>query len=654
MNRRGVRFVLELLGIVALTAFFKRASAALTASVKLKLVQREELSAVAAVGRRGGLLTRARRSMVGGSLAVVTTGVMAVLFGPQIAAFAGVGTAVPPRPLQPAPFNTVNLPTPKFSVDPVDIHGFDIIGFVQQTSVSGAACPGTDAHNFGGTLRINNTDITIPCNLVIQMPANTFTWADFISSGPPINLGTGHPSFEVQVQGNIVGGKYIAALAFLSQNLVNSHSGILKKIDYATGNLEVSTSDPTVNTIVQINDPLGRYGRKQSPDLRFSVDDQNPTIKSKTGYPMCVPRADPGTAVDDLCPQTNRPVASAGHPCRNFAAASVPLPASGELAAAAAGAFCKTFVLPPINAIPAPVAGFNTLPVAARTGSEPDARQQVPFEVGDFLIYSGTLFNAGVPSTQDSAPNTGLGGVGSSPKGEYISAHTISGQDVGPFTQPGTKPGYIALDAFGIGTADPATIAVNGAAQTIPDRINLETQTTDIKTPVDIYLPDVSPNDGSLRNRWVSPFELTGENPNGVPSGGMTTQNAGPRPERSRVRTALAPPGLLNQPPRDIRVAQRSLCTPNNPIGQPDRLGQPGTAQQTPVDACFAAVPRVANGLLAGEYTAPNFAFIFPENLKPGEPIIPINLWNLPFLVGGEGADNPFGPAVGPLKPTPW
>ena len=47
-----------------------------------------------------------------------------------------------------------------------------------------ANCPNTtDPHRFGVTLTLNNGPIVIPCNLVIQAPANTFTWADFIN-GP--------------------------------------------------------------------------------------------------------------------------------------------------------------------------------------------------------------------------------------------------------------------------------------------------------------------------------------------------------------------------------------------------------------------------------------------------------------------------------------
>ena len=52
---------------------------------------------------------------------------------------------------------------------------------------------------------------------------------------------------------------------------------------------------------MQINDPNGRFGRAQSPDARFSVDDANPTIHAGTGYPMCVPRTDPTVDATTRC-----------------------------------------------------------------------------------------------------------------------------------------------------------------------------------------------------------------------------------------------------------------------------------------------------------------------------------------------------------------
>jgi len=276
----------------------------------------------------------------------------------SISSFAqgGLSTAKPP-PGAIAPFVTATLPDPSvLGALPAQIHGFDDTGFIQGATVdtTNANCPNTPADQpsrFGGTLTLNNGPIVIPCNMVIQAPANTFTWADFINTGPGLSLGTGYPSFEMHVIGNMVGARRIAGLLYASQQSLNASTGVITGIDYATGDLKVDTGDAANPAMVQINDPKGRFGRAQSPDPRFSVDDANPTIHAGTGYPMCIPRTDPSVAGGDdpLCPQANRPnlvpatVNGVVLPpvvggCRGFAAAGITPPASGELTAPAAGA----------------------------------------------------------------------------------------------------------------------------------------------------------------------------------------------------------------------------------------------------------------------------------------------------------------------------
>ena len=133
---------------------------------------------------------------------------------------------------------------------------------------------------------------------------------------------------------------------------------------------------------------------------------------------------------------------------------------------------------------------------------------------------------------------------------------------------------------------------------------------------------------------------MTGENQTGNPTGGITTQFTGAQPQRARLRATKAPTGLLSQPTRTIRVVARSLCAPQQQLDQPV------------LDACLAHAPKVANGLVAGQYHAPTFEFIFPENVMPGDAVVPFDLWHLPFLRYGEGANTDTG--VGPLEPTPW
>ena len=416
----------------------------------------------------------------GATLAVTSLTVLSLLstipFG--VSSFAGGGTAKPPAGAV-APFVTPTLPTPVITANVAQIHGFDDTGFIQAATLdtTNANCPNTAStqpDRFGGTLTLNSGPIVIPCNLVIQMPANTLTWAQFIKGGPSLALGTGYPSFEMHAVGNIVGSQRIAALLYASQQSLNTSTGVITGIDYSTGNLLVDTGAAS-SAIVQINDPNGRFGRKQSPDPRFSVDDANPTVHAGTGYPMCVPRTDPATADDALCPQANRPKPATTGQCRNFSVAGIVPPKSGELTPAPPGqVYCSEFVM-------------NS--VAGRSATDPDPRQQAPFEVGDAITFSGTLIPA----------NT----VTASPA--YISAHTVEA-NLGIFTMPGTQPNYLA------------------------------------------------------------------------------------------------------------------------------------------------------NGLSAGQYFAPTFAFIFPENVKPGDLLVPFDFWHLAFLRYGEGAttQSAIGPAVGPLEPTPW
>ena len=529
-----------------------------------------------------------------------------------------------------APFVTATLPDPVTSVNPALINGFDDTGFIQSATVdaTNANCPNTtDPHRFGGTLTLNHGPIVIPCNLVIQAPANTFTWADFVNGGPSLSLGVGYPSFEMHAVGNIVGTRRIAGLVFASQQSLNGSTGVITGINYATGDLLVDTGNAATPATVQINDPNGRFGRVQTPDARFSVDDANPTVHSGTGYPMCVPRTDPASADDPLCPQANRPKPSVTGQCRNFSIAGIVPPVSGELTPSVGLPYCSEFVMQS---------------VAARAATDPDPTQQAPFEVGDAITFSGTL----IPATA-TAP-------------AYISAHTVEA-NVGIFTMPGTQPSYLAIGQFGVGTADPNKFSINGLAVETQDRIFLETETTDVKTPVDIYMQDVNPLTGAVRNRWATPFEMTGEQngpmqADGVTpiGGGITTQNTGPQPQRARLRATKAPVGLLSQPTRTIRVAVRSLCVPQAPVN--DAAGNPVL---TSLDACLNkndATNQVANGLEAGQYFAPTFEFIFPENVKPGDLLVPYDFWHLPFIVKGEGAttQSAIGPAVGPLEPAPW
>lgn len=573
------------------------------------------------------------------SLPFLATGAFMFLAAIANLAHAVGGTAVPPAPglgfpsqfQLPAPF----IDAPTFTTDPAAIKGFKLVGFLQNATVSGEGCPsGTPAAQYGGTVVVNDTLVTIPCNTTLQMPAATFKWAELFdpskfktTATPPVPLALdkgaaqlsgnifSFASIEVTVYGNIVAGHYIAGLLFLSQQSLNSSSGYITGFDYPKGVIFIAKTPGGASVArLQLNDINGRFSAGQSPDTRFNADDANPTIRSATGYPMCVPRFSPTDRVDPRCPQRNRPLVAAG--CRNFAAAGISLPTGREMAPPKAGqVYCSNFVMGD--------------PATARP-NEPTSTEQAPFEIGDYITYAGTV----------------LVGDGKGPgASDTISVHTIVAS-VGIYTQPGTLPVYIALGDFSVGADAP--LVFNFVPQEAQDRLVLDAFVTDVTSIVDVYLVDLDPETGQETQRWVTPQSMTG----GLGAfgtndlfidGGITTQFTGPVPGRVRIRANKAFAGILASPTRYMRVATRSLCDPVDINAQAPLLGS-NPEQYVP---CLQRAPA-ANGLFSGQYLAPVFNFIFPENLTPGDPTVPANFWALGFLVKGEG------PGTGPLSPTPW
>ena len=275
------------------------------------------------------------------------------------------------------------------------------------------------------------------------------------------------PAYEIHIQGNIIQDsatgktKHIAGLVFISQQSLNVGQGYIKSIDYATGELCVSAGLPTgglqgqtkaspdciaPDARVRINDAVGRFGLKHGGpgckgkvtdscdveeshfDPRFTADTDNPTIHASTGFPMCIPRAFPFGSdgdTDALCPQQNRPKQSGSIKCKNLPVTNgITYPAFP----AQTDGYCHSFVMDALSTTTAPPAGpcgtitdatggTTTIPCTTR----PD--RQAPFEVGDYIDYSGTLLVEANLSNSASSPY-------------YISAHTINAH-IGIYTYPG-------------------------------------------------------------------------------------------------------------------------------------------------------------------------------------------------------------------------
>jgi hypothetical protein len=482
----------------------------------------------------------------------------------------------------------VPVPPPQLTLEAVS--PFQITGFIQKATLDS---PTTDTFS-GGTVLVNGISITVPRNTLFQMPAAYMTWQEMFRlapapyglntpQGPQSGLALGDAptpfaTYEVTVIGNrvITGGsdRYIAGLIFLSQQSLNQGQGYINYIDYAKGELWVGAAlHSQTGARVRINTPHGRYGNAQSPDPRFTSDEDNPTIRARSGYPMCIPRFDPTVNDDSLCPQRNRPV---------------------DLVTKA---YQTIYTMPPPGTSLAP--------------TDPDATQQAPFEIGDFVTYAGTLVR-----------DTGCAPSASNPC-QYISAHTLRA-DLGIFTAPNTMPVYLAIEEMLLGVGGTPNPLF---PQEAVEKLVVTAFSTDPSQLVDIYAVDVDAC-GRQSNRFYGTAD-----PFGPPVGGLMG--------RARLRTIV---GNFLPATREIRVASRAFT------------------QGAPVDMVLPTAQTYANGLIAGQYHAPNFIFIFPENMILGSPQVALPLQEFPFLANGIGPyfgspalPTPNTSPVGTLgQPNPW
>jgi len=461
---------------------------------------------------------------------------------------------------------------------------------------------------------------SVKCNALVATPQTGMALADL-----PAPL----TSYDVSVTGNKAptstgaGDRLIAGLINISQQGLNSGQGYITNIVYGTAaapDAELQIANPLDATMpfvrVKINDPAtvaalsggvpngtftGRYSVGLSPDPRFTVDQDNPTIAAGTGFPMCVPRVAPGGAtVDDLCPIGNRPL---------------------DLTGAFAGSFT---MLDPA-----------TIPAGSTVR---DPRQQAPMEIGDYVTFAGTLvkdapaggFLAGDGPTAGPWPALGTAAT-------YISAHTIE-SNIAIYTAPGTNPAYITTGVFILGTGGGQVLGAVEAAR----RTRFEGMMTDPSRMVHLYgndLPCASTQFGGCDRDWG----IIGVD-QGPPTGAVKG--------RWRFRPPCAPFGT---DPNSIKFDKQCIGNQSNSFLPATRemrsVIEPLPGSVAPPAWIRGQTGTFANGIIAGQYHAPILEYLFPEQL-PGTPVPPANFESMPFLAVG-GYTSSLG-TTAPAALTPW
>ncbi|KAI1872744.1 uncharacterized protein JN550_003618 [Neoarthrinium moseri] len=170
------------------------------------------------------------------------------------------------------------------------------VGFALDGAIEGATATDT-SFNTGGTISVNGWTATVPKNLQVGFPVAWVPWKDFVASYQAGQFA----GYQVSVVGNVVSGKPIAGQVYISQLFTQASSGFIEKINL-DGSMKI-TNGP----IIRINDPNAVFSAGYTKSPFMTADDENPSICSFSGFPMCVPRS----ATDPLCPESNRPTIAA-------------------------------------------------------------------------------------------------------------------------------------------------------------------------------------------------------------------------------------------------------------------------------------------------------------------------------------------------------
>ncbi|EGO54886.1 hypothetical protein NEUTE1DRAFT_149065 [Neurospora tetrasperma FGSC 2508] len=167
-----------------------------------------------------------------------------------------------------------------------------------RSGISQFGCTITDTgiYNSGGTISVAGWTIKVPQNTQVGFPAAWVPWRDFCAD---ITFMRG---FEVTVVGNSIPlHGPTAGQIFISQFSTSFGRGLISSISY-DGSIQLSQGPK-----LRINDPHGVYSVGYTSHPFWTADDENPSISSFSGFPMCVPR----NASDPLCPMSNRPTMAA-------------------------------------------------------------------------------------------------------------------------------------------------------------------------------------------------------------------------------------------------------------------------------------------------------------------------------------------------------
>jgi hypothetical protein len=210
--------------------------------------------------------------------------------------------------------------------------------------------PGCAGDFCAATLVVAGETVTLPANLLIDLPANRLSAKQIFDQAPAACVANGESGLAAADRCTGGRGGFVTLAAnrtrcgeviagdVLIQKGLTAINGDVTFIDFAEGSFRIDgvKGNSTQGTLVRFNDPSGAQsiqsgagcagGPNCSADPRFTNDPVNYTFSFLSGYPLCIPStsvpvdaagafisprrvgASPATGAGDaFCPMTNRP-----------------------------------------------------------------------------------------------------------------------------------------------------------------------------------------------------------------------------------------------------------------------------------------------------------------------------------------------------------
>jgi hypothetical protein len=227
----------------------------------------------------------------------------------------------------------------------------EISGEIERLTLNNA----TDVYS-GGVMIVGGTQVILPKNLLLDLPANRLTLQQLFDQAPAACKANGESGLAKSDRCNTMGAGGFATLSGVHSTAGNviagdvliekgkeTAFGVVSYISYSDGYFRLNGTPGDANTgvMIRLNDPTSKHTVQQglgcsagaancSPDPRFGLDPDNYVNTFSTGYPLCIPstvtRQFPGLpaisgvpaiaarptaanasgAGDLLCPSTNR------------------------------------------------------------------------------------------------------------------------------------------------------------------------------------------------------------------------------------------------------------------------------------------------------------------------------------------------------------